>query len=75
MKPFDLEAAKKGAEVCTRNGLPVRIVSFTADDPNWNYPITAMVRDHDAEFEFSYSLDGLFYINKKDNIDLVMADE
>ena len=75
MKPFDLEAAKKGAKVCTRNGLPARIVTFS-NDPNSNYPIIAIIRDHDAEFEFSYSLDGFFNIKKKGDLaDLVMADE
>ena len=28
IKPFDLEAAKKGAKVCTRGGFPVRILAY-----------------------------------------------
>lgn len=28
MNPFDLEAAKKGAPVCTKSGRPVRILCF-----------------------------------------------
>lgn len=28
MKPFDLEEAKAGKKVCTRNGFPVRIIDY-----------------------------------------------
>ena len=31
MKPFDLEATKRGDKVVTRNGLPVRILCYDAD--------------------------------------------
>ena len=33
LKPFDLEAAKAGAKVITRDGRPVRIICF--DRKNW----------------------------------------
>lgn len=33
MKPFDLEAAKNGAPICTRKGTPVK---FIAHDPEMN---------------------------------------
>lgn len=40
MKPFDLEKAKAGAEVCTRDGRKVRII---CTDAKGNYPIVALV--------------------------------
>ena len=33
MKTFDLEAAKRGAAVCTRDGKQARIVCHDADNP------------------------------------------
>lgn len=38
MKPFDLEAAKAGAPVCTQDGRPVRILCW---DLNSVFPIVA----------------------------------
>lgn len=43
MKNFDLEAAKRGAAVCTRGGCKARIVCFNVDNPLFS--IVAMVRD------------------------------
>lgn len=47
LKPFDLEAAKAGKPVCTRNGCKVRIICF---DRNGNRPIVALIeRDNHEE--------------------------
>ena len=37
MKPFDLEKAKAGASICTRNGSKARIVCFDAN--NKRFPL------------------------------------
>lgn len=54
MKPFDLEKAKAGAPVCTREGFRARIVCFDAD--NDRFPIVALVKDSDSSKEFPMSL-------------------
>lgn len=47
MKPFDLELAKQGKPVCTRDGRPARIVCF--DVKISDYPILALVEDGEVE--------------------------
>lgn len=42
-KPFNLEEAKAGRPVCTRNGQEVRIICFNAKSEN--YPIVALVKE------------------------------
>lgn len=42
MKPFDLEKAKAGAKVCTRDGRDVRIVCW---DMKNSYPIIGLIMD------------------------------
>ena len=47
LKPFDLEAAKAGKPVCTRDGRKVRIISFDRKFlfKGVSYPIIALVED------------------------------
>ncbi len=47
MKPFNLEEAKAGKPVCTRDGRRVEIISF--ENPSDNYPILAKVCASDNE--------------------------
>lgn len=51
MKEFDLEKAKAGHPVCTRDGHEVRILCF---DREGHHPIIALVKDADNETIFSY---------------------
>ena len=51
MKPFDLEAAKAGAPVCTENGIPVRILCF--DRKGSEFPIIALKDNTDSHESFS----------------------
>lgn len=56
MKPFDLEEAKAGKPVCTRDGRKVEIISF--EHPIKGYPILAKVffcKDDYEEFTFTES--------------------
>lgn len=46
MKPFDLEAAKNGAPVCTRGGRKVKIICF---DRKGEFPIVALVDSDDTQ--------------------------
>lgn len=54
MKPFDLEKAKAGAPVCTREGFRARIVCFDAN--NNRFPIIALIKDSNSSNEYPVSL-------------------
>lgn len=57
MKPFDLEAAKRGAPLCTVDGRDARIVCW--DLKGWSNPILALVQEKDGTEEiYSYNLEG-----------------
>ena len=77
LKPFDLEAAKAGKPVCTRDGRKVRIICFDRINGDY-YKIVACVTAFDGDFEevLFYGIDG--YIvdsqNPKDE-DLMMLPE
>lgn len=46
LKPFDLEAARSGKPVCTRNGEKARIICF---DVKAKKPIAALITNDDTE--------------------------
>lgn len=72
-KPFDLEAAKSGKPVCTRNGQEVRIICFDAKLKN--YPIVALVKEKGSTQEYlhTYTNEGrIYYKNPTHSLDLVM---
>lgn len=59
MKPFDLEKAKAGAPLCTREGFRARIVCFDAD--NDRFPIVALLKsDNGKEYPASFTKEGRF---------------
>ena len=74
MKPFNLEEAKAGKPVCTRDGDKVRIICF--DCKNESYPIVALTLMGDIELINTYTKDGKYQYNPKnpDDKDLMMAD-
>ena len=77
LKPFDIEAAKSGKPVCTRDGRKARIICFDRINGDY-YKIVACVTAFDGDFEevLFYGIDG--YIvdsqNPKDE-DLMMLPE
>lgn len=74
MNPFDLEAARSGKPVCTRDGHKARIICFDVKDAD--YPIIALVEKEDIEVPISYSKDGKFLINiERKDLDLMMLPE
>lgn len=77
MKEFDLELAKQGHPVCTRNGRPVRIICF--DSNNKYYPIVALVTDINTleECVEIYSNNGkyIFDDDRLNDLDLMMASQ
>ena len=75
MKPFNLEEAKVGKPVCTRDGRKVEIISF--EHPIKGYPILAKVffgKDDYEEFTFTES--GTFFVaGKESEADLMMTED
>lgn len=48
-KPFDLEAAKAGAPVITRDGRPARIICWDlANNSEYNYKLVALIKEDDG---------------------------
>lgn len=78
LKPFDIQKAKEGKPVCTRDGRKARIICFDRICGDDYYKIVACVTAFDGDFEevLSYGIDG--YIvdsqNPKDE-DLMMLPE
>lgn len=73
LKPFDLEAAKAGKPVCTRDGRKARIICF---DRNWEYPIVALIECENGEEMISAcDKDGKARIYETQGTDLMMLPE
>lgn len=74
MKPFDLEAAKAGAPVCTRDGMEARIICF--DRVDLEYPIIALYKTElGIEHMRSFSPNGLQFDGVISDEDLMMRDD
>lgn len=74
MREFDLEAAKAGAPVCTRDGEEVRIICF--DRISRAFPILALRIDSDnEEYTTSFTIDGRRFLTGTTDGDLVMRDD
>lgn len=76
MKEFDIEKAKAGAPVCTRDGRPVRIIcwdfkEYGRKELDEQFPIIALVKYDEGERAFTYRESGKCRVNKDD--ELVMA--
>lgn len=57
LKPFDLQAARSGKPVCTRDGRKARIICFDSkNDPR--RPIVALVEHNDNELLYEYTIEG-----------------
>lgn len=73
MKPFDIELAKKGHPVCTRDGRTARIICFDKiTRKNYEeFKIIALVRDKDNEDIHVYNNEGRKYLDDS-SVDLMM---
>lgn len=71
-KPFDVEAAKKGAVIETKGGRPVRIVCYDRKD---DYPIIALVDFGTFEDYNTYSIKGEYLHGNPNTEDLVIVEE
>ena len=72
MRPFNLEEAKAGKGVCTRDGIPVDIITFNALPHD--YPIWGILKGVEYDRVLSYRTDGRHLTNECDD-DLMMATE
>lgn len=73
LKPFDIQKAREGKPVCTRNGRNVRIIAFDAKCADT--PIIALVARNDGEILFKYYRDGKLSDDKDSVTDLMMLPE
>ena len=74
MKKFNLEEAKAGKPVCTRDGRKARIICF--DAKNDNYPILALLETKDREQAYWYTANGYGSLDRSEkSFDLMMASE
>ena len=72
MRPFNLEKAKEGKPVCTRDGRPVRIICY---DQNNTYKLIALVCGEDGhEVAYSYTETGRWRNDQESLIDLFMVE-
>ena len=74
MKAFDLEAAKRGAAVCTRDGRNARIIAFDCKGCG-RKPILALIDMGDWEQSASWTERGEIIEDFKDASDLMMCDD
>ena len=73
LKPFDLDAAKAGKPVCTRNGRKARIICFDAEG---EHPIIALVTDGVQESPYNYTKEGYYHTEGVETMaDLMMLPE
>ena len=81
LKPFDIQKAREGKPVCTREGRRARIICFDYAGETGDYPIVALVSydkgNNCYERVLKYTPDGLFnkYGDYKHDDDLMMLPE
>lgn len=69
LKEFDLEAAKAGKLVCTKDGRKARIICFDAENDK---PIVALIYDCNRETVFQYLKNGRYFVDEISDYDLMM---
>ena len=74
LKPFDLETAKAGKPVCTRDGRKARIICFDMNSFNNHIIVALITEENETESIYSYTSDGKWKETKTEN-DLMMLPE
>ena len=72
LKPFDIQKAREGKPVCTRDGRKARIICF---DRDWDMHIVALVSDPLGESVHYYLSNGKVDFDKQNDEDLMMLPE
>ena len=76
LKPFDLEAAKSGKPVCTRDGRKARIICFDLNTCSHYSVIAAITNDSGCEEVTAYMENGSYLSqNEESSRDLMMLPE
>ena len=77
MRRFNLEEAKEGAKVCTRDGREARIICFDCKSCDNLRPIIALVDDDDlgSEKVESYNYEGRKFFTSINPEDLMLSGE
>ena len=73
LKPFDIQKAREGKPVCTRDGRKARIICFDCKDKD--YPIIALIEKNNTENVQTYSTKGETITNEEWDKDLMMLPE
>lgn len=76
LKPFDIQKAREGKPVCTRDGRKARIICF--DRRGDKFPIVALLdgcNEEHSEVAETFTNEGLYEIGKKSSNDLMMLPE
>lgn len=71
--PFDIEKAKQGAKIVTRDGHSVRIGFY--DVKNEDFPILGVVQDGIYETPYGFTKDGKINENEDSHYDLFIEEE
>jgi hypothetical protein len=66
MKPFNLEEAKAGKPVCTRTGLPVRIICFDYLDDHYNLIGLIRITENDENISV-FTSEGMYFMGSEEN--------
>lgn len=78
LKPFDLEAARKGKPVCTREGRKARIICFDLQDPEYDM-VALLLGKNGFESICTFNSNGRFNdadgVDKQSKYDLMMLPE
>ena len=72
LKPFDIQKAREGKPVCTRDGRKARIICF---DRDWDMHIVSLVSDPLGESVHYYLSNGKVDFDKQNDEDLMMLPE
>lgn len=67
MSKFDIKKAKSGEAVVTKNGKPVKILVYDRDSKK--FPLVVLLENKHVKY---YTIDGKFYFDRNDELDLKM---
>ena len=74
LKPFDIQKAREGKPICTRDGRKARIICFDLKDKD--YPIAAAVQNKDGDESIrTYTAEGIYDKGEISGFDLMMLPE
>ena len=74
--PFDIEKAKQGAKVVTRDGHDVRILCYSSRNANSTQPIVSEIDKGEDVMLATHAEDGTYLFNKsKSDYDLMIEEE